>query len=373
MCIVSTSSASRNSGLGTSVQRARESIPVAAIYAGRREQLCASARRSPVDDTPRGSSQGGAPCLELAHDLETLASAAVPRFGGGARRAARRWDRRGRLLAVCRIPVTGGGYVVTPQEIAGPFPADGSNGPNVSTSSGIVRSDICSSFGGLTGAAIGSRSTIRPADHRRQRRQSSKPGAAVDLGTATNSVGTRSTRRASPTRTISAVRQVADQHGWVSFRSVFPGCYGRWPHIHFEVYPSLAEAVSYTSKLATLQPAVPPQAGVRRRVRDECVRRQRHQFGRGVRARTTFCLRWSCARDGRGHGRCDKRLRRHARRRRPLIADPKEEDRRGANSCAVRGRLFLKRLSRSSMNQIESRDRAIPCPCERGCSMSTTR
>ena len=47
--------------------------------------------------------------------------------------------------------------------------------------------------------------------------------------------------------------QVSDASGLVSFTSIFPGCYsGRWPHIHFEVYRSLALATSgrlrYTSK-----------------------------------------------------------------------------------------------------------------------------
>jgi protocatechuate 3,4-dioxygenase beta subunit len=44
----------------------------------------------------------------------------------------------------------------------------------------------------------------------------------------------------------------------VSFTSVFPGCYaGRWPHIHFEVYPSLAETTTSDSKIATSQLAFP--------------------------------------------------------------------------------------------------------------------
>ena len=34
-----------------------------------------------------------------------------------------------------------------PEETAGPFPGDGSNGPNVLTESGVVRSDITASFG----------------------------------------------------------------------------------------------------------------------------------------------------------------------------------------------------------------------------------
>ena len=35
--------------------------------------------------------------------------------------------------------------------------------------------------------------------------------------------------------------QVADADGVVTFTSIFPACYaGRWPHIHFEVYPDQA-------------------------------------------------------------------------------------------------------------------------------------
>ena len=42
-----------------------------------------------------------------------------------------------------------------PEETGGPYPADGSNGVNVLTESGIVRSDITSSFGSASGTAAG--------------------------------------------------------------------------------------------------------------------------------------------------------------------------------------------------------------------------
>ena len=42
------------------------------------------------------------------------------------------------------------------------------------------------------------------------------------------------------------------------FTAIFPACYqGRWPHIHFEVYPSLAAATSVNNKIATSQIALP--------------------------------------------------------------------------------------------------------------------
>ena len=53
--------------------------------------------------------------------------------------------------------------------------------------------------------------------------------------------------------------QEADADGVVTFTSVFPACYqGRWPHIHFEVYPSLDLAIDAGNKIATSQVALPP-------------------------------------------------------------------------------------------------------------------
>ena len=42
-----------------------------------------------------------------------------------------------------------------PEETAGPFPGDGSNGPNVLNQTGVVRSDIRSSFGSSSTVAEG--------------------------------------------------------------------------------------------------------------------------------------------------------------------------------------------------------------------------
>ena len=61
-------------------------------------------------------------------------------------------------------PTTPGGPSGTcsrvPEETAGPFPADGSNGPTVLNLTGIVRSDIRSSFAGILGTADGVPLTI---------------------------------------------------------------------------------------------------------------------------------------------------------------------------------------------------------------------
>ena len=48
--------------------------------------------------------------------------------------------------------------------------------------------------------------------------------------------------------------QEADSTGTVTFTTIFPGCYsGRMPHIHFEVYPSLAKATSAANRVKTSQ------------------------------------------------------------------------------------------------------------------------
>ena len=47
-----------------------------------------------------------------------------------------------------------------PEETAGPFPGDGSNGPNVLTESGVVRQDITKSFGDASGVAEGIPTTV---------------------------------------------------------------------------------------------------------------------------------------------------------------------------------------------------------------------
>jgi protocatechuate 3,4-dioxygenase beta subunit len=48
-----------------------------------------------------------------------------------------------------------------PEETGGPFPGDGSNGVNVLTESGVVRSDIRSSFGSASGTVEGVQLTIK--------------------------------------------------------------------------------------------------------------------------------------------------------------------------------------------------------------------
>src|SRR5215831_2952069 len=129
-----------------------------------------------------------------------------------------------------------------PEETAGPYPGDSSNGPNVLNQAGVVRNDIRSSFAGLSGSAAGvplqlaltlvSASTCTPlSDY------------AVYLWHC-DAAGNYSLYSSGFTNQnwLRGV-QAADTNGKVKFTSIFPGCYsGRWPHIHFEVYQSLTAA-----------------------------------------------------------------------------------------------------------------------------------
>jgi protocatechuate 3,4-dioxygenase beta subunit len=55
--------------------------------------------------------------------------------------------------------------------------------------------------------------------------------------------------------------QPTDANGKATFTSIFPACYsGRWPHIHFEVYPTVASATSVSNKTGTSQIALPKAA-----------------------------------------------------------------------------------------------------------------
>ena len=66
--------------------------------------------------------------------------------------------------------------------------------------------------------------------------------------------------------------QVTDDDGKVRFTSIFPACYsGRWPHIHFEVYPDAASITDSTNAIATSQLAL-PAGRVRRGLRQDGLR-----------------------------------------------------------------------------------------------------
>ena len=168
------------------------------------------------------------------------------------------------VTTVAPIPTTAtplSSCTTIPSETGGPFPGDGSNGPNVLTQSGIVRRDMRPSFGASTVVASGIPLllNLRLVDTG----NGCKPlaGAAVyawhcdidgKYSLYDNGVQDRNYLRGV---------QAADASGQVSFQTIFPAAYsGRWPHIHFEIYPSLAVATSSDAKLITSQLALPAEA-----------------------------------------------------------------------------------------------------------------
>ena len=143
-----------------------------------------------------------------------------------------------------------------PGETAGPFPGDGSNGPDVLEQSGIVRGDIRSSFGTGRGTAGGVPMVLELE--------------VVDLGGGgfrgaavyvwqCDREGRYSlySDGATEQNYLRGV-QVADDGGVVRFTSIVPACYpGRWPHVHFEVYRTVGEITDAGNVLVTSQVALP--------------------------------------------------------------------------------------------------------------------
>jgi protocatechuate 3,4-dioxygenase beta subunit len=149
----------------------------------------------------------------------------------------------------------------TPEETGGPFPADGSNGPNVLTESGVVRQDITTSFGSLSGTAEGIPLTIAMTILDVQKGGAPVAGAAVYLWHCSREGGYSLYSEGVTDQNYLRGVQEADADGKLSFASIFPAAYqGRWPHIHFEVYASLADATAAGSKLLTSQIALPEPA-----------------------------------------------------------------------------------------------------------------
>jgi protocatechuate 3,4-dioxygenase beta subunit len=146
-----------------------------------------------------------------------------------------------------------------PEETAGPYPGDGSNGPDALAQSGVVRKDITRSFGTASGVAAGVPLTIRlrvlcvNGD-------ASAPleGAAVYLWHCDRDGQYSMYSQAIADENYLRGVQVAGADGSLEFTSIFPAAYsGRWPHVHFEVYPTLEDATNASNRLRTSQLALP--------------------------------------------------------------------------------------------------------------------
>ena len=154
----------------------------------------------------------------------------------------------------------GGDLTEVPEETAGPYPGDGSNGPNVLDDSGIVRGDIRSSFGSSTTTAEGVPLEIRLTVRDAATGDAAK-GAGVYLWQCDRDGNYSLYSQAAANENYLRGAQEADANGTVTFQSIFPACYsGRWPHIHFEVYETLSDATSSGPIVKTSQIALPKEA-----------------------------------------------------------------------------------------------------------------
>jgi protocatechuate 3,4-dioxygenase beta subunit len=159
---------------------------------------------------------------------------------------------------------TGSGTATTdsctqiPEETAGPFPGDGSNGPDVLSMDGVVRNDITKSIGDASGTADGVPLTISFTVLDLAGGCTPLAGAAVYAWHCDRDGAYSMYSGSAENENYLRGVQATDEKGVASFTSIFPGAYsGRWPHVHFEVYESVDAATSGGTKLATSQIAIP--------------------------------------------------------------------------------------------------------------------
>jgi protocatechuate 3,4-dioxygenase beta subunit len=152
----------------------------------------------------------------------------------------------------------GGASGEIPDETAGPYPGDGSNGPDALQQSGVVRSDIRSSFDGSSGTAEGVPMTLELTIRDLANGGVPFEGVAVYVWHCDREGRYSMYSEGVADQNYLRGVQVADSVGTVRFTSVFPACYdGRWPHIHFEVYPDEGSITDSANAVATSQVALP--------------------------------------------------------------------------------------------------------------------
>ncbi len=203
----------------------------------------------------------------LQHDLRRLLDRRrmLILLGGGAAVAAIAAQGRpprmpGAEADVTAIGPDGAECVKDPEETAGPYPADGSNRAhgtlaNVLADSGIVRTDMRGDLKGTAAApGVPLELTLALVDVG----NACRPLAGYALYLWHCDAGGRYSLYDLAEQTYLRAVGVADARGEVTFTTILPGCYrGRYPHMHFEVYPSLAKATDYRNRILTSQLAIP--------------------------------------------------------------------------------------------------------------------
>jgi protocatechuate 3,4-dioxygenase beta subunit len=147
--------------------------------------------------------------------------------------------------------------VEIPEETLGPYPGDGSNGPNVLEASGVVRRDIRSSFGTSSTKAEGVPLTVTLTLLDNANGCAPLAGAAVYAWHCDKdgkySLYDSGIENENYLRGV----QEADANGQLTFSTIYPGAYnGRWPHIHFEVFESMSNTSAAGQVLAVSQIAL---------------------------------------------------------------------------------------------------------------------
>jgi len=154
---------------------------------------------------------------------------------------------------------SGGSCALIPAETAGPYPGDGTNSNasgvvNALILAGIVRSDIRTSVAGASGVAAGVPLTIKLQMVNLSASCATLAGATVYLWHCDRDGNYSMYSSGITAENYLRGVQEADSAGSVTFSTIFPGCYaGRMPHVHFEVYPSLAKATSAANRIRTSQ------------------------------------------------------------------------------------------------------------------------
>lgn len=171
------------------------------------------------------------------------------------------WAAGGGAQALTGTGPDGATCVSMLPEMAGPFPADGTNASagrrvNVLAEAGVIREDIRTSIGGLTPVAGGvpMQMDIRLVDVRRA--CAPLAGMAV-YAWQCDAEGVYSIYEAADRNYLRGVG-ISDAQGRVRLTTVVPGCYpGRWPHIHFQVFASADRAATGDDAILTGQFALP--------------------------------------------------------------------------------------------------------------------
>lgn len=184
-------------------------------------------------------------------------------------------DRRATLTGLASLGLIGCGQpareaasaaaqacTAAPEETAGPFPANGARDQggarlNVLAISGVERADIRPS---LTGPAVAGGVPLTLTMQLVDADNACTPlaGRAVYIWHC-DALGRYSMYEVEGESWLRGL-QVADADGRVTFRTVYPGAYGgRYPHIHFEVYPDRASA-SAAGAVQTSQLIMPAEA-----------------------------------------------------------------------------------------------------------------